>query len=56
MEAKLTANWSFKAEYLYAKFQSASYFSGPQPNRTNTRSDVPLDNNIFRFGINYALH
>ena len=55
VETKITSHWSFKAEYLYAKFQSEGYFSEPLPGRTNTRSDVPLDNNIFRFGINYAL-
>jgi outer membrane immunogenic protein len=55
VETKITSHWSFKAEYLYAKFRSAGYFSEPLPGKTNTRSDVPLDNNIFRFGLNYAL-
>ncbi|MGA7433394.1 MAG: outer membrane beta-barrel protein [Xanthobacteraceae bacterium] len=53
VEAKLTPNWSAKAEYLYTKFASQGYFSNPPPG-TNIRSDVPLNNNIFRFGINYA--
>lgn len=55
VEVKLTPIWSLKAEYLYVKFQSANYFSNPPPG-TNTRSDVPLDNNIFRVGVDYAFH
>jgi outer membrane immunogenic protein len=54
VEARLTPNWSLKAEYLYVKFQSQKYFAVPPPG-TNTRSDVPLDNKVIRFGINYAL-
>jgi outer membrane immunogenic protein len=55
LEVKFTPKWSLKAEYLYAKFQSASYFGNPRPG-TNTRSDVPLDNNIFRVGVDFAFH
>jgi opacity protein-like surface antigen len=53
VEVRLTSNWSTKAEYLNVRFQSANYFSNPPPG-FNERSDVPLDNNLFRFGINYA--
>jgi outer membrane immunogenic protein len=54
IESKITANWSVKAEYLYVNFASQSYYDNPPPG-TNTRSNVPLDNNIFRVGFNYAL-
>ncbi len=54
IESKITAKWSVKAEYLYANFASQSYYDNPPPG-TNTRSNVPIDNNIFRVGLNYAL-
>ena len=54
IESKITAKWSVKAEYLYANFASQSYYDNPPPG-TNTRSNVPIDNNIFRVGFNYAL-
>jgi outer membrane immunogenic protein len=46
-EAKLTSNWSFKAEYLYVKFQSASYFREPLPDRTRGCRDTPTEWHLF---------
>src|SRR5262249_50375675 len=51
-EAMLGRGWSAKAEYLYASLQSSSYFPAPRPG-LNTRSDVPVDEHLVRFGLNY---
>ena len=52
-EAMLGRGWSAKAEYLYVDLQSSAYFSpSPAPN-LNTRGDVPLDQHLFRFGLNW---
>jgi outer membrane immunogenic protein len=51
-EALLAGNWSAKAEYLYVKLQSSSYFTSP-PAGFNIRGDVPVDEHVFRFGVNY---
>src|SRR5262249_6389841 len=52
-EAMLGRGWSAKAEYLYVNLQRAAYFT-PSPAPTlNTRSDVPLDEHLFRFGLNW---
>jgi outer membrane immunogenic protein len=53
VEAMLARSWSVKAEYLYVQFVSAGYFSPPPGPGFNTRSNVPVDNDIFRVGINY---
>ena len=49
VEQKLDAHWSLKAEYLYAKFARASYFTleGFTPEK------VDLSANIVRVGLNY---
>ena len=48
-EQKLDAHWSVKAEYLYASFARASYFTltGFTPEK------VDLSANILRAGVNY---
>jgi outer membrane immunogenic protein len=51
-EVMLARGWSAKAEYLYVTLQSSSYFPSPPPT-FNTRSDVPVDEHMFRFGLNY---
>jgi outer membrane immunogenic protein len=51
-EAMLGRGWSAKAEYLYVKLQSSTYFPSP-PAGFNVRSDVPFDEHIFRVGVNY---
>lgn len=49
VEQKLDAQWSLKAEYLYANFSRASYFTleGFTPEK------VDLSVNILRVGVNY---
>ena len=49
VEQKLDAHWSVKAEYLYASFARASYFTltGFTPEK------VDLSANILRAGVNY---
>ena len=49
VEQKLDAHWSVKAEYLYAKFARATYFTlaGYSPEK------VDLSANIVRVGVNY---
>ena len=51
-EAMLGRGWSAKVEYLYVSLQSSSYFPAPPPG-INIRSDVPVDEHVFRFGVNY---
>jgi outer membrane immunogenic protein len=57
VEYAFFGKWSAKLEYLYAKFQSKGYFN-PSPALAAglnlvTRSDIPLNNNIIRVGVNY---
>ena len=52
-EAMLAPHWSAKAEYLYVKLQDASYFPNAQLPTFIPRSNVPLDQHVFRFGLNY---
>jgi outer membrane immunogenic protein len=52
-EAMLAAHWSAKAEYLYVRFQDASYFPNAQLPTFVPRSNVPLDQHVFRFGLDY---
>ena len=49
VEQKLDAHWSVKAEYLYASFARASYFTltGYSPEK------VDMSANIVRAGVNY---
>ena len=51
-EAMLGRGWSAKAEYLYVNLQSSSYFT-PPPAGFSARGDVPLDEHLFRFGLNW---
>lgn len=44
--------WSAKAEYLYVRFDGQQYFNPPIAGFA-IRGNVPLDNNIFRVGVNY---
>lgn len=58
IEWAFLANWSLKAEYLYADFGSSNYISPPvvTPGGTfNTRS-VQLTDDIVRVGINYRFN
>src|SRR5580658_312648 len=48
VEAMLARSWSVKAEYLYVQFTGAGYFSPPPAPGFNARSNVPVDNDIFR--------
>ena len=49
VERKLDAHWSVKAEYLYANFARATYFTltGLSPEKVN------MSANIVRVGVNY---
>ena len=49
VEQKLDAHWSVKAEYLYASFARATYFTltGLEPEK------VDMSANIVRAGVNY---
>jgi outer membrane immunogenic protein len=52
IEAAIAGNWTAKLEYLYVGLQNASYFDVPPP-AINTRTGVPISNNIYRVGLNY---
>jgi outer membrane immunogenic protein len=51
-EYALGGGWSAKAEYLYVKFTAQQYNNPPQF-LLDVRKDVPLENHIFRVGLNY---
>jgi len=48
VEKKLSQNWSVKAEYLYLDWGSYTFLSG-----TGYDTNVRLNDNIFRIGVNY---
>lgn len=52
-EAMLAPGWSVKAEYLYVDLQNKSYFNPPPGPSFNIRTNVPVDDHIFRLGIDY---
>ncbi len=52
-DAMLARGWSAKAEYLYVNLQRSSYFTPPPAAGINTRGDVPVDQHLVRFGLNY---
>jgi outer membrane immunogenic protein len=51
-EMALGNGWSVKADYLYVHLASASYFV-PAPVGFSTRADVPVEEHVFRLGVNY---
>jgi outer membrane immunogenic protein len=53
VETALWGNWTAKLEYLYEKFSSQGYFNPSPAPGVNIRSDVPLNDNIVRAGLNY---
>jgi outer membrane immunogenic protein len=53
VEAMLAPRWSVKAEYLYVDLQGAEYFNPPPGPSFNIRSNVPVDQHLFRLGIAY---
>jgi outer membrane immunogenic protein len=53
VEAMLAPGWSVKAEYLYIDLQGAEYFNPPPGPSFNVRTDVPVDQHVFRLGIAY---
>lgn len=53
VEVALWGNWTAKLEYLYVKFSSQQYFNPPPGAGSNIRSDVPINDNIVRVGLNY---
>lgn len=52
-EYLLGGNWSAKADYLYVKFNSKGYLDSPPLPGFALRSNVPLEEHIFRVGLNY---
>jgi len=54
VETAFWGRWSAKFEYLHVDFSSQAYFTpSPAPALgVNTRSDVPLTNEIVRAGVN----
>jgi outer membrane immunogenic protein len=54
-EHALGARWSIKAEYLYARFSERDYFNPAPSVFVAVRRDVPVDDHIFRVGVNYNL-
>lgn len=53
VETMLDQNWSVKAEYLHVDMVRASYFDPSRGPTFNIRGNVPVDNDIFRLGLNY---
>jgi outer membrane immunogenic protein len=53
IETALGGNWTAKVEYLYVKFSSQQYFNPSPAANVNIRSDVPLNDNIVRAGLNF---
>jgi outer membrane immunogenic protein len=51
-EFALGSGWSAKADYLYARFNDKEYFT-PPPVGFSSRGNVPLDQHVFRIGLNY---
>jgi outer membrane immunogenic protein len=54
VETAFWGRWTAKLEYLHVEFSSQTYFTpSPAPGLgINTRSDVPLTNEIVRAGVN----
>ena len=52
VEKALWGSWSVKGEYLYVKFNDATYFDTP-PAGIVTRTSVPVTDHLFRLGLNY---
>ena len=52
-EYALGNRWSVKAEYLYVGFTDRDYFNPSPAAGVNVRSNVPLNDHIFRVGVNY---
>jgi outer membrane immunogenic protein len=53
VETVVWNNLTAKFEYLHVEFGSQQYFNPPPTPGTNTRSDVPLTNEIVRAGLNW---
>jgi len=55
VETALWGNWTAKLEYLHVEFSSQQYFTpSPAPAAAiNSRSDVPLTDEIVRGGLNF---
>jgi outer membrane immunogenic protein len=51
-EYALGNGWSAKADYLYVRLNDKEYLT-PPPLGFSSRSNVPLDEHIFRVGLNY---
>jgi len=58
LEYALSDMWSFKVEYLYARFQNKAYTFGDNPvlgpaGLNSWRSGLNVDDHVFRVGLNY---
>ncbi|MEA2927618.1 MAG: outer rane immunogenic protein [Hyphomicrobiales bacterium] len=51
-EFALGGNWSAKADYLYVRLNNKDYLN-PAPLGFAIRGNVPLDEHVFRVGLNY---
>lgn len=51
-EFALGGGWSAKADYLYVRFNDKEYFN-PPPLGFAVRNNVPLEEHVFRVGLNY---
>jgi outer membrane immunogenic protein len=51
-EFALGGNWSAKADYLYVRLNNKEYLN-PPPAGFAIRANVPVDEHIFRLGVNY---
>ena len=51
-EFALGGNWTAKADYLYVRLNNKDYLN-PPPLGFALRGNVPLDEHIFRVGVNY---
>jgi outer membrane immunogenic protein len=52
VEYLLGNGWSAKVDYLYVKLNSKEYNNPPIPGFA-IRNDVPLEEHVFRVGLNY---
>jgi outer membrane immunogenic protein len=52
LEYALGGGWSLKTDYLYVRLNNREYFN-PPPLGFAIRNNVPVDEHVFRLGVNY---
>jgi outer membrane immunogenic protein len=52
-EYAVGAGWSVKADYLFVRLNDSDYFNPSPAAAVAVRSNVPVDDHVFRVGVNY---